>query len=303
MYFALLTALFWTFGGFSSSRIARHFGAAPANGLRLLFASVLLTGLVGARGWGSLPPHWGWFALAGLLHLSVGDLALFAAYRRLGPRLGVLMVASLAPVFAMMSEWLLLGTMLTPAQLLCAVLIVVSVGFAVAPRERMHLNRVELRRGLLAGVIAGLGQGVSQAVNRLGFVMAAEAGEPCGPYWAALLRVTTGAVGVWVWIALLQVAGRAPLRRPVELIPHKRLVGSPWGWLALSTLLGPFLGMLCLMEALRTTPSALVQTTLSTLPVFMIPVAWWLDGNAPSKRSAVVGILAVAWTVLLSRLR
>jgi hypothetical protein len=46
----------------------------------------------------------------------------------------------------------------------------------------------------------------------------------------------------------------------------------------------------------------LVQATLATLPVFMMPVAWWLDGNAPSKRSATAGLVAVALTFLLIRI-
>ena len=302
MIYALLTALCWSFAGFGSSRIARHFGSAPANGLRLFFSAILLALLALARSELRNVPGMALFALGGMMHLTLGDIALFAAYRRLGPRLGVLIVASLAPPAAMAVEWIALGTTLQMDQLLCTLAILCSVGFAVAPRERMHLTAPELRIGIITGIVAALGQGVGLAINRMAYARVATAGLEISPILPALLRVSAAALGVWLWIAFRHMAGHSPLRRPDELIPHKRVEGHPWLWMAVSTLLGPVAGMLFLMKASETAPSVLVQATLATLPVFMMPVAWWLDGNAPSKRSAAAGLVAVALTLLLIRI-
>jgi len=81
--------------------------------------------------------------------------------------------------------------------------------------------------------------------------------------------------------------------------PHQKIKGNPAFWLILSTLLGPLLGMYCLSAALESTPAALVQAVITTMPVFMIPVAWILDGNAPSLRSIFSGSAAVGLTALL----
>ncbi|MDA3874313.1 MAG: EamA family transporter, partial [Kiritimatiellae bacterium] len=94
MIFALLTALCWSLGGFGSSRIARHYGSAPANGMRLTLAALVLGGIGVVWGSSFLIPNRSWFLLAGFVHLCLGDIGLFAAYRLLGPRIGVLMVCS-----------------------------------------------------------------------------------------------------------------------------------------------------------------------------------------------------------------
>jgi drug/metabolite transporter (DMT)-like permease len=69
--------------------------------------------------------------------------------------------------------------------------------------------------------------------------------------------------------------------------------------MTISVLFGPVLGMIFLMRAFESAPAGLVQATLATLPVFMIPVAWIFDGNVPSKRSVAAGTCAVALTAVL----
>lgn len=297
MIFAFLTALLWATAGFGSSRIARHYGAAQANALRLLLATLTLTLLCTARGLLRLPPGTPWFALSGFFHLALGDIALFAVYRRLGPRIGVLAVSSLAPPTAMTVEWLLLGTALSPAELLTGAGILLSVILAVAPKERRHLSPAELRIGAAAALTATLGQGASAAFSRLGFARAAAAGIDPGPWMPTLLRCATGAAAVLLWLAIRHLRGHAILQRPADLIPHRRIHGHPLAWLALSTLLGPVAGVLTLMTALQSHPAALVQAVLATLPVLMLPLAWFFDGNAPSKRSLLFGILAVSLAI------
>lgn len=299
MIFAFLTSILWAFAGFGSSRIARHFGSAQANALRLVLASLILTAIAAALGTLRLPPGAAMFALSGFFHLALGDIALFAVYRRLGPRIGVLAVSSLAPPTAMAVEWLLLGTAITFKELALGAGVLVCVILAVAPKERQHLTRSELRTGALAALLATLGQGCSAAVSRLGFAQAADAGVRLGPWMPTLLRCATGAACVLLWLALRHLRGQKIHHRPADLIPHRRIQGHPLGWLTLSTLLGPVAGILTLMIALESNPAALVQAVLATLPVMMLPVAWFFDGNAPSKRSVLFGILAVTLAILI----
>lgn len=300
MLFALITALSWALGGFASSRIARHYGAVPANALRLTLASLLLLIAVLAGGLPLALPGSGNLVLAGLAHLAFGDLCLYAAYRRLGPRLGVLMVSSLAPPVVLAAEHWMLGTTVGAGRLVCAAGILLAVVFAVAPRERAHLCTKELLCGVAAGIGSGLGMGVSAAFNRVAYARIAEAGLEVSPLSPALIRVAAGAAGVLIWLCLLGPVQGSVRQRPRDLIPgRKRIAGGPKSWLLLAVLFGPVIGVVALMKAYETAPGVLVQATIATLPVFMIPIAWFFDGDAPSRRAVVSGLVAVGLAVAL----
>jgi len=302
MVFAFLTTVLWSFAGFGSSRIARHYGSAPANGLRLLCATALLTGWVLLlQGNLRLPPGAGYFALSGILHLAVGDVALFAVYRRLGPRIGVLAVSSLAPMVAMCVEWGLLGTAIPGMKQVLGLGVLVSVVLAVAPRDRGHLSAFELRRGALAALLATVGQGASAAVTRMGYAEARAAGMvDLGPWMPTLLRCAAGGAGVLVYLAVGALRGKAVFSKPADLLHARRIEGHPLFWLGVSTLLGPVLGVMTLMKALEAHPAGLVQAVLSTLPVMMLPLAWYFDGTVPSRRSMGLGFLAVVLAMLMA---
>lgn len=297
MIFALLTALCWSISGFASSRNSRRYGAATANILRLSIASLILFCICSFRSVDLQMEGALWFMLAGISHLCIGDMGLFGAFRRIGPRLGVLMVGTLAPPIALLSEWILLGTEPEAVQLFCAAGVILLVAIAIAPRERAHLQPKELIIGLLLGVVGAVGQGVSASLQRFGYSLTENLHSD--PWQVTFLRVGTGTVAVFIWLVCLQIFGKEPLKRPPQLIPHERIKGHPALWIGISSVMGPIIGMLFVITALRTTPSGLVQAGISTMPVFMIPVAWVLDGNTPSIRSVLAGIAAVALTATL----
>lgn len=297
MLFAIVTSLCWSFSAFGSSRISRHFGAAYSNGIRLACASLMLLGLSLATEGTVLLSGAEWFGMAGVCHLAIGDVALFSAYRRLGPRIALLLISTLAAPTALLMEWLTLGQLPSGIQIVCAVGIVGSVCAAIAPKERRHLERRDLTVGLLCGFLAAVGQGAGAAITRIAFV---QTGEVESTSWLPVFyRVSAAAVGVWIWILFRYVSGHRPFQPPRELLPDKKVEGHPLIWLGVSTLLGPVIGMWFLMRAFDTTASSLVQATLATLPVFMIPVAWVFDGTVPSRRSLVAGCLAVGLTATL----
>lgn len=296
MGYALLTALCWSVSGFASSRLSRAFGAVKANLIRLSIASVLLGMITYTRTGSLVIPDAFWFMLAGISHLCIGDMALFGAFRRLGPRLGILLVGTLAPPFALISEWLMLGTVPEIPQLLCAAGVILLVATAIAPRERAHLPPKELLTGLVFGLLGALGQGISASLQRFGYASLPD-NISADPWPIIFLRVGAGTLAVYIWLICLQLCGKKPLEKPQELIPYERVKAHPLLWISLSSVLGPVVGMLFVVTALKTSPAGLVQAVIATMPVFMIPVAWVLDGNAPSLRSILAGTAAVGLTI------
>ena len=70
-----------------------------------------------------------------------------------------------------------------------------------------------------------------------------------------------------------------------------------------NAMLGPVLGVSCYQWALATTPSGIVLPIVATTPLVIIPLTYWFEGDRPSRRSLVGGIVAVAGVVALTLVR
>jgi len=68
----------------------------------------------------------------------------------------------------------------------------------------------------------------------------------------------------------------------------------------LNAIVGPALGVACFQWALSISPSGIVLPIVATTPVVTIPLAYWMDGDRPSLRSIVGGVIAVTGTVALA---
>src|SRR5712671_7142132 len=117
MFPSFLTTIFFSLSVIFAARSARLLGGPVANLGRIGIATVLLA--IWAHGFGeglrgvSLP----WFFLSGVIGFGLGDMALFGALPRIGPRLAILLTQCLAAPVAAAAEWLWLGTTLRFADL------------------------------------------------------------------------------------------------------------------------------------------------------------------------------------------
>jgi len=153
MFASFLTTILFSLSVIFAARSARMLGGARANLARISIATVLLA--LWAHGWGeglhgaSLP----WFFLSGVIGFGLGDLALFGALPRIGPRLAILLTQCLAAPIAALAEWAWLGTRLQPADVACAGVILVGVAVALAPDRGLGVDR----RTFWIGVLCGFG--------------------------------------------------------------------------------------------------------------------------------------------------
>ena len=114
----VLTAVFWTVTSLAFESAGKKVGSLSVNLIRLVIAFFL----IGIYSWiarGFFFPtdatlfQWKWLALSGLIGFVIGDLLLFQAFVVVGARISMLMMA-LAPPFAALIGWLMLGEVLSP---------------------------------------------------------------------------------------------------------------------------------------------------------------------------------------------
>ena len=296
MFYAFLTALFWSASSIASARTARHLGGPRGNRARLALAVVLLTLWIvatsGLHGWG--PGAW-WFAASGAIGLGLGDMALFSAYARLGARLPALFTHCLGAPLGAAIEWAWLGTPLHWPEAVCIAVILGGVALALAPdRHALFTGKGGDRSFLLGctfGLLSACGLGLSAVMSRKGFAVAHEAGAAIGGLDAALLRNLGGLAVCMVW---------APWTRKPEQPVEWHIV---WPWLAFTALVGPTLGVVCYQMALAEVKVGVVQAVVALVPLAVIPLAWAIDGDKPRKRAWIGGLLGVAGVAGMALIR
>jgi len=298
----LSAAFLWALSvGMFREPIAR-FGARSINLVKCLLAAVLQGLTVWAVGQGGAFLNASsrsilLIAVSGLVGLTLGDTALFAAVARIGVH-RTLLLQTLAPVFAASIAFFWQGELLTPGQMAGAGLVLAGIAVVVAPPGRpWHWTfrppavaagapdgRALLVAGLLLGLLAALGQGAG--------VVLAKAGMTDVPVLAAsFLRLAVAAAGL---VLLSALAGR--LRILPGLLRDRRSMAR----LVPATLLGTYLALFLMMVGLALAPASIAAVLLSTSPVFSLFLEAWIDRKPITARGMLGTLLAVAGVGLLT---
>jgi len=293
MLASFFTTIFFSLSVIFAARSARVLGAQTANLARISLATVLLAIWAHTFGQGLHGGGLVWFLWSGLIGFGLGDISLFGALPRIGPRLAILITQCLAAPIAAVVEWLWLGTSLRPIDLACASLILVGVAIALAPDQGTEVSRRTFWIGVLFGVGSALGQAGGAVLSRKANEASALTGWVIDGGTAAYQRAVAG--------LLMTIVAFLLFRRAQP--PTEKLSADHWQRGAFfvlgNALAGPTLGVGCYQWALRTTPSGLVLPIVATSPLVTIILSFFIDGTRPSHRAVAGGLLAVVGAVLL----
>jgi drug/metabolite transporter (DMT)-like permease len=298
---AFLSTFFFALNATCANHSIRVLGTLRANLSRLVIGVLVLGLFAHTMGGGFTSAGTAWFFISGIVGLGVGDLGVYGALPLLGSRITVLMVQCLAAPLAAFGEWWWLGTRLSIAQILWGGVILLGVVVAIVPGGS-NPPRVRVRPiGLLYGFIGACGQGLGAALlSRKAVMVAAAAGESVSNVTfgltAAYERLLAGLVFTLGWFWILRLLRRLP-NRPPSASPKAR---APLLWTLANGLAGPVAGVGCYQWALATTPSGVVLPIAATTPIVSIPIAFWLEGDRPTRRSIVGGVIAVAGCIVLT---
>jgi drug/metabolite transporter (DMT)-like permease len=296
---AILTSVLFAMSAVSAGRSTRLLGASTANLCRLMLATCFLALWAHTAGSGLTGVGLPWLFVSGIVGFGVGDLALYGAYYRLGPRLGVLLCLCLAAPLGAIMEWAWLGTRLTLYQILWGATILVGVFAALAPEARVSIGSRAWGVGILLGAIAAFGQGGGAVLTRKAFDVARQVDQHIDGGTAAYQRILGGLL---LTIVVLLVShwrrsATAPLAEsPAPERPWRRA----WPWVVANALAGPALGVACYQWALAIAPTGIVLAIVATTPLVVIPLTMLLDGERPTIRSLVGGAVAVLGAAALA---
>jgi drug/metabolite transporter (DMT)-like permease len=271
---ALAVAIFWTVTALCFEFAGNRIGSLVVNLLRLVTAFVLL-GLMLLFTTGSLWPAdadgatWLWMCASGLVGFVFGDLCLFYSYTVITARFSQLLM-TLAPPFAALFGWAMLGENLSGMALAGMVVTLSGIAISVLKRDsalgsaplRLHLPL----KGVLAGLGGALGQGLGIVLSKKGMILyeAAAGGSAVAgyiPFAATQMRIITGVIGFALIIVFTGRLGavRAALRD-----------GRAMGAVFTGSVFGPFLGVSLSLVAVRYASTAVASTIMATTPVLIL---------------------------------
>lgn len=296
MFPALFTAFFFSFSGVCASRSTRLIGSIKANFYRLVFGFLCLALYAYLLGQGHRGPGLSWFMLSGAIGVGLGDTATFLAIKRIGPRLSVMLVQCLTAPIGAAVEWIWLGTKLTPFQLLGSTVILFGSGLALWPEKKIEIPPELLRAGIVFGTLGALGQAlgavITRKANEVNQVVQLEINGMTAAYQRILGALI---VGVMIYYAIELFLRRRQRRLVIPPATYKK--AAPW--IMLNASAGLVFGVSCYQWALQHTATGIVLAIVATTPLIVMPMAYFLDNDRPTRRAMLGGLVAVAGVLII----
>ncbi|MFO7619441.1 MAG: DMT family transporter [Thermoplasmata archaeon] len=298
---ALLTSALWTVNAVLFTSAGRKIGAISVNAWRILLAlgllwsaHILISGnLLPSGTW----EQWFWIGLSGVVGLCIGDFGLFASFVIIGTRRAVL-VMSLAAIFAAVAAFFLFGELMGPMAIIGVSITLAGVMLVLMEREAVSneapLTKKEKTRGISLALVGAMGQGLGIAFLKKGMLLYPETATLSDVIPLAiastLMRMMLGALAVWV---IITVWGK---------LPEIKRALSDRGSMAKVTggaFIGPFVGVTLSTVAAYLVAVGVAQTLMSLMPIFIIPVVWFVYKQRTSWRGIFGACMAVAGVAVL----
>jgi drug/metabolite transporter (DMT)-like permease len=300
---ALLAALLFAISAICGYRSSKQIGGVEANFWRVTMATLCLALWAHLFGSGLAGAAFTLFLLSGFFGIGLGDTGYFQALPRLGSRRTVLLTQCSIPLFAILIEWLWLGTKLTGLELACIAVILTGVVIALAPGDHAIIPPRQLWVGIACTSWAGVCSAFGAVLSRKAYFVAHAAGEHPDPGTTGYQRVLGGVL--LPALILLAVKWRSA-RAHGGVFEEKTFHVSRekwrriWPWVLGNSLAGQTLGVTCVQLALEKTPTGIVMSITAMTPILLLPMTRVVEGEKIGLRSFFGALIAVAGVIGLT---
>jgi drug/metabolite transporter (DMT)-like permease len=227
-------------------------------------------------------------SLSGMIGIGLGDVALFAAFQRIGPT-RTSMIKLLSPLLVSLVAFFSLGEKLGVVDLVGMVITILGILLVVS--ERLPHNQVTPRRfneGVGLALLATLAEVVGVVFSHQVLVQ-----TPIDPLWGTFLRLVSTAV----FLALFVLLTRQRIGSWLKTSESSRLVKL----IGTGVFCGTFIGLWLQQAVLKTTAAGVAQTFFSASPLFILLIQALVQRHWPSPRAlggvlvSMAGIALIFW--------
>jgi drug/metabolite transporter (DMT)-like permease len=284
---ALITALLWSISSFIFTEASVKLGPVQINFYRMVLACIMIfiTVILAGINYSVSQNQFIFLSISGLIGLVIGDTFLFKAFSTIGARLSMLImsanpgIAAIIAYFALdekLSNWAVLGIAIT------------IFGIAMVVLDRGKSNKDEMKLNWQGIIYAFLGA-IGQAVGII-FAKYAKFDGDINPFIASFIRLGTASLLIFPIALYLK-----KLSNPRPIFSNRRIIYL----LIAGSIIGPYLGITLSYVAIINTHVGIASTLMSTPPVIMLPIVYFIYHEKLNWKSILGAIIAVTGIAIL----
>lgn len=288
--FALTAALLWAISASLLEKLAHRISPRELNIFKGSIAIILLlaTSLILGEDLKGLNAHVvGMLLLSGVIGIGLGDTAYFYGLKDIGSRRALLLYA-LAPPMTALIGWMFLGETLPLLSWVGIFITVGGVAWVVTertPQEESKQDKKVLTRGIMLGTLASLGQAVGLVLSR-----SVMTNEGVSSLQSAALRLIAGVLFIIIWKIVLKEKYGDWMRNDEAK--------KTWGLLFVAAFIGTYLCLWLQQIAIQGAPAGIIQTLLSTTPIFILPIAA-MQGEKITWRAVIGAVISIVGVMMV----
>lgn len=285
---ALITALLWSATSIVFTEASIRVGPIYVNVTRMFMALVYLSvtvlvmniniDLSGSQIFN--------LVLSGFAGLVVGDTFLFKAYRSIGARISMLVMAMVPPISTLLA-FIFLGERLSFLGITGICVTVSGIALVVLKREEKPSSNYKVDyTGIFYALIGATGQAVGLIFAKNAF----NEGDMSG-FLASFVRIASAVVIIYP-LALITNRYKNPIR---QYMNDKRALL----FTAIGSVIGPYLGITFSMIAVSHAKVGIASTLMAMSPIIMLPMIRYYYKEKLSWISIAGAVIAVSGIAIL----
>lgn len=284
---ALGAALLWAFTSFVFTEASFKIGTYQLNIDRMIISGLLIVFTLLTF---NFPIELSstqifYLGLSGFIGLVVGDTFLFAALKILGPRLSML-IMSFNPAIATIFAYLILGETLSNFAVIGMSLTLFGISIVVLEKPKSITKFKVTTKGIFYASMAAFGQGLGLIYAKIAFLEG-----DIHSFTATFYRLL---ISIIIMLPIGMIINQ--YKNPIKIYLNNKVLMR---LVIIGAIIGPYLGITLSFIAVTKTEIGIASTLLSTVPIIMLPLTYFIYKEKLSKIAIGGALLAVSGVGLL----
>ncbi len=285
---ALITACLWSMSSIAFTEASIRVGPMYVNVTRMLIALLLLSvTLMFLSVKIDLSSNQIWnLTISGFAGLVIGDTFLFKAFKNIGARLSMLVMALVPPVSALLA-FLFLGESLSLLGVIGITITVSGIALVIFKREERPSSNYKIDySGIFYAFIGALGQAV-------GLIFAKQAfnENEINGFLASFVRIASAVVIIYPIVIVTK-----RFKEPVKVFMKDK---KGFLFTLIGAVFGPYLGITFSLISISHTKVGIASTIMATVPILMLPLVYFYYKEKLSWISIIGAFVAVSGVAII----